>query len=283
MTRSHRFCLPGGRWLAWHEWGTPEGRAVIVCPGAGMAGPMPFGEREAERESLRLISVDRPGLGGSEPDSGKSFTSFARDVRALLDHLGLDAVAAIGFSQGAPFALALAAEGVVPAVSLVSGQDELAHPDVLTQLPPPVADFVRRAAGDGPALEEEITATATADWLWQMIETMSSPQDRAFYASETFAQLYRASLAAGFRQGAAGYARDTILALAPWPFRLEDLDCPVRLWFGREDASPVHSPDLGATLAARLPDANLNRIDGAGSAILWTHADAILREIARGI
>lgn len=268
--------LPDGRRLAWSDWGDPAGRVVLMCPGAGMAGALPFGAEDATRLGLRLVSVDRPGLGGSDPDAGRDFATWTRDIRALLDRIADKPALALGFSQGAPFALALAAAGVVAAVSVVSGQDELAHPAILPRLPEPVAGMVRRAAAAPATLEAEIAATATPDWLWSMIEMMSGDADRAVYAAEDFAPLYRAALAAGFRQGAAGYARDTVLAMAPWPFRVETLACPAQLWFGRLDTSPVHSPDGGETLAARIPGATLTQVEGEGSAILWTRAVPIL-------
>ncbi|TXL69866.1 alpha/beta hydrolase [Vineibacter terrae] len=269
-----------GRNLAWSEWGDPQARPVIFCPGAGMAGSLPFGQGVAARLRLRVISVDRPGLGGSDPDLDKSFDSWSRDIRALLAHLDAPPAPAIGFSQGAPFALALGAAGVADCVSLVSGQDELSHPAIHGLLPEPVAVMVRRAATDPLGLEAEIAATATADWLWHMIESMSGEQDRSFYASDAFAPAYRAALAAGFRRGAAGYARDTVLAMAPWPFQIERLTCPVHIWYGLEDTSPVHSPDFGSALSRRIGAARLTRFENEGSAILWTRADDILNALA---
>ena len=48
-------------------------------------------------------------------------------------------------------------------------------------------------------------------------------QDRAVYGGADFAPAYRAALDAGFVQGPEGYARATRLAMAPWPFRLEEI------------------------------------------------------------
>ncbi len=280
---SHTLTLSDGRRLGWHEWGAPAGRIVIFCSGAGMAGAIPFGGAAAERLGLRIVAVDRAGLGASDADPEKSFRSWSADVAALLAYLGEDNALAMGFSQGAPFALALADAGAAKAVALVSGQDELSAPEVLSQLPEPVANMVQLAKDDPARLEADIAASATAEWLWQMIETMSGPQDRAYYAGEAFAPLYRAALADGFRQGAAGYARDTRLAMEPWPFRVEEIACPVALWFGLADTSPVHSPDFGATLNGRFVNSTLHQLEGEGSAILWSHADAILEDLAAAV
>jgi pimeloyl-ACP methyl ester carboxylesterase len=114
-----------------------------------------------------------------------------------------------------------------------------------------------------------------------MILTMSAGSDRAIYSAEPFAGLYRAALREGFAQGSAGYARDLAVALGQWPFRPEDIDVPVTLWFGAQDTSPVHSPDHGAGLAVRLPRATRTLDPDEGGAILWTRADDILGALAR--
>lgn len=268
-----------GRKLAWNEWGAKNGRIVIFCPGAGMAGSLPFGKEAAERLSLRIITVDRPGLGGSDMDSDKNFESWAKDITGLLNSFGCDTVPVIGFSQGGVFALALGAYGVASSVTVVSGTDELSYPGVKALLPAQLDGMVQYAEDDPAGLEQEIAASASAEWLWHMIETMSSDRDRTFYASEDFAPAYREVLEYGFSQGAEGYARDTILATAPWPFRVEEMNCPVYLWYGLDDTSPVHSPDHGVILASRIKNAQLTQIEGQGSAILWTHATEILKEI----
>ncbi|KZK96787.1 alpha/beta hydrolase [Pseudovibrio sp. Ad26] len=273
--------LPGDRALAWSEWGDAEGLPVIVCQGAGMASAIPFGEQTAKDLGLRVLSVDRPGLGKSGADPEKNFESWAEDIKELLDFVKADQAFAIGFSQGAPFALALAASGLVDGVAIVSGQDELAFPDMFAKLPDELKGMVSLACDDPDRLEADITGMATADWLWQMIEGMSGEEDRAFYASASFAPLYCDALASGFAQGAAGYARDTRLAMGRWSFNVENIKQDVQLWYGLKDTSPVHSPDFGSTLATRLSCSELHQIAEEGSAILWTQADAILSRLAK--
>ncbi|HEX8539949.1 MAG TPA: alpha/beta hydrolase, partial [Cystobacter sp.] len=46
--------------------------------------------------------------------------------------------------------------------------------------------------------------------------------------------------------------------------------------YGGLDTSTVHSPDFGATLAARLPSATLTVDPHEGGSILWTRARDIL-------
>lgn len=98
----------------------------------------------------------------------------------------------------------------------------------------------------------------------------------SLYQRDDFAAAYRRSLAEGFRQGAAGYARDLRICLGPWPTPPERIGVPVDLWYGLADISPVHSPDHGTTLARRFPDARHHLSADEGGSILWTRAADIL-------
>lgn len=262
--------LPGGRAFAWTEWGPPAGRPVIFCTGAGMSGSLGFGEDLLDAFGLRLIAPDRPGLGRSDPDATRTLASWLADIR----HLDLTDPVAVGFSQGAPFALALSP--LVAAITIVCGQDDFGWPATASRLPAEVAAMVAEARRDPAGFERQIAGTATAGWLWTMIMTMSAPADRAVFEAPGFGGRYRACLDEGFAQGAAGYARDLVLTWNDWPMAPEAVAAPVQLWYGRQDTSPVHSPDFGATLARRLPRATLNVVEDQGSAILWTRARDIL-------
>lgn len=278
--RRDRFTLASGRRLAWSEWGPVEGAPVLLCTGAGMSGALGVGGGVADDLGIRLIGIDRPGLGHSDPDPNKSFESWVSDVAALIRGLGLRRPRALGVSQGAPFALALGAAEIVAAVSVVTGQDELAHPEVRPMLAPEVSILVTAAELDPAGFEGHIAATASAGWLWNMIEATSAPEDLAFYMSEPFRTLYGTALEEGFSQGAEGYARDLSLAFRPWPFVLETISVPVDLWFAQGDRSPVHAPDHGATLARRLPKARLTVDETFGGSLLWQRSRDILEALS---
>ncbi|SBT88971.1 hypothetical protein GA0115233_100620 [Streptomyces sp. DI166] len=64
---------------------------------------------------------------------------------------------AVGFSQEAPFALALAA----------NGSDELAHPRFADALPPEVRSMVDAVADDPLAAEASFAGFGSADALWR--------------------------------------------------------------------------------------------------------------------
>ena len=272
---SHR--IAAERQLAWSEWGPADGVPVLFSPGAATSGSLGFTAGVVEDLGARLIAVDRPGLGRSDPSPDRTLLDTAADLRALAVALELDRPAIIGFSQGAPLALACAAIDAVSAVALVSGTDELAGPVLRAMLPPQVRQMVDLAEADPPAAEAMFRGMNAA-----MLKDMlgGSPEvDRAVYLEPGFAAVFAAAADEGFAQGSDGYARDALLALRRWPFDPAKIRTPVSLWYGKLDASPFHSLDFGVSLAGRIPGATRTVIENGGGSILWTHGTEIVEAL----
>jgi pimeloyl-ACP methyl ester carboxylesterase len=270
--------LPDGRSLGWGEWGPASGTPVLLCPGAATSRWLGLDANVLDKRGIRLISVDRPGLGSSTPAPERELNDWAADIQSWAVARELEGLLAVGFSSGAPFALACAASGVVKGAAIVAGTDELAHPDLRGKLHPEVAQLVELAATE-PARAEASFAGLSAQAMWDMIIRMSSDADRAVYTEPRFAAAYQRALAEGFLQGSAGYARDTLLTMSRWPFDPGSIHVPVDLWYGGLDTSPVHSPDSGETLARRIPSAQHHLLPQAGAALLWTHCEEILASL----
>jgi len=228
--------LADGRILSWYEWGPGDGLPVLFCTGAAMSGSLGFGAPHLQELGIRLIAIDRPGLGRSDPHPEKSLSSWVEDVAQLIAFTDLYDVQAVGFSQGAPFAFALAARDVIAALAIVSGQDDLAHPSIAPLLHPDVAGLIHAIRQDPCGFEESFARVATQEALWQLIIGMSSERDRTYYLSPQFSDAYQQCLREGFANGARPYVRDLVDALSPWPFELEQIHVPVDLWYGGADA-----------------------------------------------
>src|SRR3990170_3925014 len=110
MTSTRTVAARDGRTLAYLEVGDPRGPLVIHNHG----GPSSRLEarlfaRSASKNSLRLICVDRPGIGQSSRQKSRSYSGWAGDLEAIADALGHREFGVTGWSEGGPWALAAAA------------------------------------------------------------------------------------------------------------------------------------------------------------------------------
>jgi len=102
------FSLRSGRRLAYLDSRTPAGAPVLFLHGLRSCRLMRPDAEVTAAIGARLITFDRPALGQSDANPGRSLVDTADDVVALLDHLGLDKVYVAAPSGGGPPALAFA-------------------------------------------------------------------------------------------------------------------------------------------------------------------------------
>jgi pimeloyl-ACP methyl ester carboxylesterase len=270
--RSGFVLLRDGRELAYTEYGPAGGTPIVFLPGAGCGRLMSFGDELLDKRDVRLISVDRPGLGLSSPDPEKTFASVAADVAHLIDELAGRPVPLIANSQGAPFGLAVGEAGAATCVVLASPVDDMAHPVTRSLLADDYRALIDGVAADPGRVLTELS-TVTSVGLADMVMRDYPEGDTPIYGDPAFRLRYSAALSDGFRCGADGYARDCVLVMTAWPDILFPASVPVTLLMGVEDRA--HSPDRGITLAARL-GATRTAVDGVGGSLLWARPDLVL-------
>jgi pimeloyl-ACP methyl ester carboxylesterase len=99
-----------GRTVAFTDLGDPDGVCVLFFHGAPASRLVPgFLADDFAAEGLRVLSLDRPGYGGSSPQPGRSRPDWPDDVAAVAAALGGGRFAVIGHSSGGPYALACCA------------------------------------------------------------------------------------------------------------------------------------------------------------------------------
>ena len=99
------------RRLGFAEFGPPRGRPVVWLHGTpGARRQIPAEARVlAESMDLRIVGIDRPGIGSSTPFVYDDIAGFVPDLEVVADSLGLDEMVVIGLSGGGPYALAAGA------------------------------------------------------------------------------------------------------------------------------------------------------------------------------
>jgi pimeloyl-ACP methyl ester carboxylesterase len=255
--RSSTLRLPDGRRLAYAEYGDPAGRPLIYNHGLlSSRFEAAFADGAARRLGLRLIAVDRPGCGGSDPLPGRKLLDWPRDIAALAVALRLPHFHVFGVSGGGPYALACAGTlaGRVTGVTLVC---PLGPPDTLSGLEEGAGTRLFEFAGRHPAAAR-VALAPLGLWLryWPIVfaERMmaaASPADRAALREPPIRAGFAAALREGVRQGVGGALADIVLYTRDWGFGLEDVRVPVQLWQGGADHTVP--PAVARYLAARLP------------------------------
>ncbi|KAF2855829.1 alpha/beta-hydrolase [Plenodomus tracheiphilus IPT5] len=96
-----------GRIISFSEVGDPEGYAIFVCVGMGLTRfVMAFYDQLATTLKLRLITPDRPGIGGSQVDPTGTPLSWPDDVLIICQALKISKFSLLAHSAGAIYALA---------------------------------------------------------------------------------------------------------------------------------------------------------------------------------
>jgi pimeloyl-ACP methyl ester carboxylesterase len=279
----HRIELKGGRTLAVSDTGdTGSDRVVVLChpaPGSRVLDPDPAATAAA---GVRLVSLDRPGYGGSSPvpaGTVPTIPALADDVVAALDHLGAGPVGVAGWSAGGRMALALAARHPdrVRAVAV------LATPAPHEAVPWIPDEHVAMLEGLRPdpqsatsRLAEVLAGLAQMPPEAALGQVSGGPDDEAALAADPGrrARLV-AMMAAAHTQGAAGTAADIVsYTVVAWGFDLGAVAAPTTLFYGANDQ--VTGPAHGEWYAAQVPGSALRVVPGAGHLVgLTAWGDAL--------
>ncbi|KAF2755397.1 alpha/beta-hydrolase [Pseudovirgaria hyperparasitica] len=98
-----------GRVISFSEVGDPKGFAVFCCVGMGLTRyVMSFYDELAKTLKLRLITPDRPGIGGSEADENVTPLTWTDDIYTICQALRIPKFSVLAHSAGAVYALATA-------------------------------------------------------------------------------------------------------------------------------------------------------------------------------
>src|SRR4029450_5482540 len=101
--------LADGRTLGYALWGEPEGTSVLLVGTSPGSRPFCPALPATVAAGVRLVTVDRPGSGRSDPDPPPGMARWVADTGALVDRLRLERFGLVGWSGGGQFALAVAA------------------------------------------------------------------------------------------------------------------------------------------------------------------------------
>lgn len=272
--------LPDGTRLGLAELGDPAGRPVVSCHG-GLSCRLDVrsADAAARRAGVRLVAPDRPGVGRSPRRPGRRVGDWPATVAALADHLGIATFDVLGWSMGAPYAVACAAllGDRVGVVALVAGGVPLDWPcaggTFANRTDASLLAMARSRPDAARVLLEASRALVTGSPDVWMATTRRTLCERDVAVLERDGVPDFAAAVAGGLADPDGVVDEFLAYAAPWGFAYEEVERPVVLWQGTEDR--LVPPSWSEEAAARLPRARLHLVEGAGHFVARDHWDAI--------
>jgi pimeloyl-ACP methyl ester carboxylesterase len=243
--------LPTGATVSYEDTGG-SGPPVVLSHGILMNGSMFEPQVAALRDGYRVITWDERGHGPAEHEGTWTYWDSARDVLALLDHLGIQSAVLGGMSQGGFLSLraALLAPDRVRALVLIDTQAGPEDPDA-GALYQGMAESWAAGGADRATLEfVAATILGPADhvpWinLWEQMPPHRAPQ-----------------------------VVHTLLEREDIHDRLGEISCPALVVHGSNDAAipAAKAEALVAGLSGAVP---LVVVEGGGHASNLSHPDEV--------
>ena len=252
--------LSSGHRLGFAEFGNPQGFVVFYChgfPSSRLEGRLY--DAAAASSNVRLIVVDRPGYGLSDPKPLPSIADWTDELAEFTDYLGIDKFRILGVSGGGPYALACADRLTkrLISVGVVGGLGPVFDQWALKDMKWPARvgfSLARQRSWFLHVVYGELSASIMR-WkprICQKLLTVSAPEpDRKVLANDKVLSAFLDSTREALRHGARGVIADFHRYASPWGFDLANINITVNLWHGNDDrvVPSSHALYLNDTLA----------------------------------
>ena len=245
---------------------------VLIHGASGSLRDLTFSLRDRLTDRFRVIAIDRPGLGHSDPLEDTSLAAQARHIKAGLAQLGVTEPVVLGQSYGGSVALAWALEGGPKALVLV-GSPALPWPGKL--------DPWYRLTDTLPGRHLAIplaSAFVPQSYVASVTASIFAPDPvPAGYEDHIGAPLTLRRQTLRVNTSQINALRAELVTMEP---RYPSLTLPVELIHGTADTIvplDIHS----APLSQLLPKATITIIPGAGHMPHHTHPDLVIAAILR--
>lgn len=272
---------PGGRRLAWQEFGDRNGRPILFLHGMLDGWSLPEAlDPHLKSHGLRLVAVARPGYGFTTPAARttpdeaatRALETTIADLRSLCSVAGVARAALLAQGIGVIHAHAFAAEAVEYVSRIVASAGvvpDLAKDGVAQMAPRQkvlLSTLPRREEVGRMLLRLAVSLIAHrghrrfADSLYR-----TSPGDLALSQDEAVFARLRAGYEMMSIQGEDGAVHDTQLLAGDWTGRLAPAHVPLDLLHGTDDpATPVAAV---RSFAGSRPFTRLEEVPGCGQLV----------------
>ncbi len=254
--------LSDGRKLGYAEYGDLNGKPIFYFHGY-------YGSRleakmlayKAKEHGVRLISVDRPGMGLSNFQPKRMLLDWPNDILELADHLYLKRFVVAGVSGGGPYAAVCAFK--IPdrllCCGIISGMGPIEMTTkgmkrsnrilffLIRRIPFIFSLLMKRE------MKEFNNPEKAKKTIEKAIKSLPEP-DQIVMKEPNFLELFIEESKEAFRQGREGSVHEGRIYVKPWGFNPTNItpQLPVHLWHGELDVNVPIS--MGQRMSELIPN-----------------------------
>lgn len=237
------------------------------------------------KANYRVICIDRPNYGFSEPDQNKSFTSISDDILACLTHLNARRVNVIGYTMGGVIACKLAtyAPSMINRLFLISSGCQPNQKEIdehyylyrmgfkmLTHMPKlylGISALIKQGVKRNPK-------NFVRDHFYPMTDHEKNHPQFEWLKSHVTLNVTESVKS---NNKLLSTAQEGYLYSNHWCFDLSEIQQPCFLVHGKQDK---HTPvSLGKKMAEKIPNAQIEIIDNYGTFLMFYEQEFIANKI----
>lgn len=264
-----------------HEYGDKNGFPVFYFhgfPGSRLDGDALNFNEQTVNSNFRIIAIDRPGIGLSDYQPKRTLLDWGSDIASIADILHINSFSVLGFSGGAPYALACAFKipHRVSSVGFVSGMGPIDYNESKKDHAMIIPRQIR--------LIRKFIATSLYKNILNRPGRISKgmriilPKADVEYFSKGNVNNISLFFSENFKQGPKGFLEEAEICRRPWGFRLSAIHTRVHVWQGVDDRNV--SIRSAKRIAQELPDCHLHIIENEGHfSLIGKRLNSILQEL----
>jgi pimeloyl-ACP methyl ester carboxylesterase len=252
--------LNDGRTLGYAERGASNGKPVFHFngfPGSRLEITL-IDEKILIDMNVRLIGVDRPGMGLSDFKKGRTLLDWSDDIIELANHLGLDKFAVEGVSGGSPYSIACAFKiperitscAVIGGIGPTNFQDVIGnrilyfiikHFYFLIRIS---MYFQGRTARNLSKMESK----------WKKSFNKLPKADKSILTNPEKLSLFLKEGAEAFKNGSKGVAYEGRLYANPWHFKLEEISPDLKVFVFHGELDSIVPINVAREVSKTIPN-----------------------------
>ena len=286
--------LQDNRVLAYMVTGDSKGKPLFLFHGLHSSRFEALSVHEVMLEKgIRLIAIDRPGMGHSTFQEDRKVLDIVNDVTALAEYLGIEKFSVLGVSSGGKYALACAYQ--IPqklhSCNIIAGASPM---EFLTRDMPLFNRFFINIIQFFPSLIRPIywflygrlskNRSDSEAFLEHIIHVLGDI-DKKLFEDKKIKKCLLDAFHESYQQGTKGVAYDAHFDIlkSSWGFKVEDIDyTPIHFWHGGLDKGVPFS--MTKQMIDKIPNAALKFYPQEGHmSLIFNKIDEIMNVLGEKV